>query len=79
LAGGELGGGARRPRLDQIDELLPLLAREDHRRGELGVASDEADLGRELALAAVAGDADGLVDGRIECDGDDLAVHATSP
>src|SRR3977135_519620 len=62
LARGELARRPVRPRLDEEDELFPLLAGEDHRRREFRVPRDEADLGVEVRRAPVAGKTYGLID-----------------
>ena len=51
-----------RARLDQEHQLRALLQAVDHRRGELRRAGDEAHLGADIGLAAVAADGDGVAE-----------------
>jgi len=62
LTCGERGGIALGARLDEEHELLALLAREDHGRGELCLACDEIDLCVKVWRAAIAGEGDALIE-----------------
>ena len=54
LPGRRLRLSAGRPRLDAVDELLAVLDRVDHRRGELGLVGDVGDRRGQPVRAAVA-------------------------